>query len=208
MPRLALLLAALAVPALAQPRPELLGTWELVSSENIPVEDALVFARVTITEDRIASIYVFLDPDDGELKSQVEHGRYRVSDGQLVVREGDGVTVLDARREVGFLTLHDLETDVMLVLREGAPGSERDPDLVGTWVGTRDAKSFTVQFRDDGTAEVLRGTDRDTGDYVVAGPYVLLGDEPARYSFARGADGRRQLVVEADGERSVLAPAD
>ena len=201
----------LAAPALAQPgalSAQIVGTWELAASENVPFEDALVFARVTITEDRIESLYVFLDPDDGELISQRERGRYRVNDGQLVVRERDGVTVIDASRDVGFLTLRDLETDVVLVLREAAPGSDRDRALVGAWAGTRDGAPFGVRFLPDGTAEVLRGDDRDTGDYVVAGPYVLLGDEPARYSFASDAAGRRQLVVEADGERSVLAWAD
>ena len=206
-----LVLLFLAVPAFAQPRaalPEIVGVWELAASENIPVEDALVFARVTITEDRIASVYVFLDPDDGELSGQFERGRYRVSDGQLVVREANGVTVLDVQREVGFLTIRDLETDVVLVLREASPGSDRDADLVGAWAGTRAGRPFAVRFFEDGTAEVGRGDDRDRGDYVVAGPYVLLGDEPARYSFAMGPDGRRHLVVEADGERSVLARAD
>lgn len=211
MPRplfLLALLAALVRPAPAQPRPEILGTWELVASQNIPVDDALVFARVTITADRIASLYVFLDPDDGELKSQAERGRYRVNDGQMIVHDRAGVTVIDATRDVSFLTLHDLETDVVLILREAAPGSDRDADLVGAWIGTRGGEPFRVRFADDGTAEVIRGGDRDTGDYHVAGPYVLLGDEPARYSFTRGADGRRHLVVEADNERSVLSPVD
>ncbi len=65
--------------------------------------------------------------------------------------------------------------------------------------------SFGVRFDPDGRAQVREGDDRDDGDYVVAGPYVLLGDDPARYTFARDADGQRQLIVEADGERTVLS---
>ena len=197
-----------AAAASAQPAPDVVGTWELTASENVPYEDALVFARLTITPDRIRTVYVFLDPDDGELSARSENARYVVSAGQLVAREDGRVTVLDVVREGTVLRVHDLETDVVLTLREADPALALDPDLVGTWAGTRDGEFFAVRFEPDGRAEVTEGDDTDDGRYLVAGPYLVLGDDPARYTFARDADGRRQLVVEADGERTVLARSE
>ena len=72
--RLALLAVALAAGASAQaPMPEIVGTWELVGSENVPVDDALVFARMTITEDRIQTRSVFLVTGDGQLVEYITH---------------------------------------------------------------------------------------------------------------------------------------
>lgn len=205
--RLAPLLAVLwAVPALAQ-APDVVGTWELVAAENVPYDDELVFARLTFTADRLDAVYVFLDPDDAELSGRFEQARVIPSAGQLVVRDGVRVTVFDVVREATLLTVRDIETGVVLVLRSADPAGALDPDLVGAWSGTRNGRPFAVRFGADGRAEVREGDDRDEGDYVVAGPYVLLGDDPARYTFARDAAGERVLVVEADGEETVLVPA-
>ncbi len=195
-------------PPLEPVAPDVVGTWELVAAENVPVEDELVFARLAFTADRFDAVYVFLDPDDAELSGRFERGRYLSSAGQLVVREGRDVTVFDVERDATLLTVRDVETGVVLLLRAADPGLARDPDLVGEWAGARAGEPFGVRFDPDGRAEVREGDHRDMGDYVVAGPYVLLGDDPARYTFARGADGRRQLVVEADGERTVLSQVE
>ena len=191
-------------PPVDPPAPDVVGTWELVAAEAVPFEDELVFARMTFTGDRMEAVYVFLDPDDAELIGKFEDGRYVVSAGQLVVRQRGDVTVLDVTRDRTLLTVHDLETGVVLLLREADPALALDPDLVGAWAGTRGGRPFGVTFGPDGRAEVREGDGRDDGAYVVAGPYVLLGDAPARYTFARDAAGRRQLVVEAGGERTVL----
>lgn len=207
---LALLTAStfrLATAASAQPAPDVVGTWELVSSENVPAEDALVFARLAFTGDAMEAVYVYLDPDDAELSGRFEEGRYLVSDGDLVVRNDGRVTVLEVARDGTFLSVRDVETGAVLVLRETDPGRALDPDLFGAWAGVRRGAPFSVRFRPDGSAEVREAGDVETGPYVVAGPYVLLGDDPARYTFARSSDGRRQLVVEADGERTVLSRA-
>ncbi len=182
----------------------MVGVWELVAARDVPADDALVFARLAISASDVEALYVYLDPDDGELSGRFDDGRYVVSNGQLVIRDGRSTTVWDAVRDGNFLTVRDLETGVTLLLREADPASVRDPALLGAWEGIRDGTSFAVEFRPDGTAVVRRGNDVDTGDYTVAGAYVLLGDEPARYTFRRGTDGARQLVVEADREASVL----
>lgn len=203
-----LALALLAAPASGQPAPDVVGTWELVSSRDVPVDDALVFARLTFTGDRLDAVYVFLDPDDGELSGRFERARYIVSAGQLVVRENNQTTVLAVERDGTLLQVHDLETGTILLLREASASDALDPDLVGTWAGVRGGERFAVRFGPDGEADVREGDDLDAGRYVVAGPYVLLGDDPARYTFERGPDGQRRLVVEADGERSILDRAD
>lgn len=202
----ALVLVLLAVPALAQ-TPDVTGTWELVVAENLPHDDNLVFARMTFTEDRLDAVFVFLDPDDAELSGRFERARVFASAGQLVVRDGSQVTVFDVVREETLLTIRDIETGVVLLMRAADPAGALDPDLIGAWSGTRDGQPFAVRFRADGRAEVQEGDDRDEGAYVVAGPYVLLGDDPARYTFARDASGQRLLIVEADGEESILVPA-
>ena len=210
---LPLVLALLAASASGQtrpapapvPAPDVVGTWELVASQNVPYDDDLVFARLTFTADRVDAVYVFLDPDDAELIGRFDRGRYLVSAGQLVVRENNEVTVLDVVRDRTLLSVTDLETGVTLLLREADPAGAVDPQLVGGWEGLRRGEPFSVRFGADGRADVRQGDDLDTGDYVVAGPYVLLGDDPARYTFARDTDGRRQLVVEADGERTLLS---
>lgn len=185
--------------------PDVVGTWELVASENVPYDDDLVFARLTFTPDELDAVYVFLDPDDAELIGRYQSGRYRPSAGQLVLRNANGVTVLEVERDRTLLTVADLETGIVLLLRKADPANAMDRDLVGGWEGVRRGEPFAVRFAPDGRAEIRRGDDLDDGDYVVAGPYVLLGDDPARYTFVRDADGRRQLVVEADGERSILS---
>ncbi|WP_143537255.1 hypothetical protein [Rubrivirga sp. SAORIC476] len=195
----------LAPAAAAQDAPDVVGTWELVDAENVPYDDLLVFARLTFTPDRLDAVYVFLDPDDGELSGRFEDARVQASAGQLVVRDGAEVTVLDVTRDATLLRVLDLETGIVLNLRAADPEGALDPDLVGGWSGTRFGRPFGVRFGADGRAEVREGDDRDEGTYVVAGPYVLLGDDPARYTFRRDASGQRQLVVEADGEESVLS---
>ena len=183
----------------------MVGTWELVAAENVPYDDNLVFARLTFTADELAAVYVFLDPDDAELIGRFQGGRYIASAGQLVLRDRGDVSVLDVARDRTLLTVADLETGIVLLLREASPANARDPELLGAWEGTREGEPFGVRFGPDGRAEIRRGDDRDDGDYVVAGPYVLLGDDPARYTFVRDDAGRRQLVVEADGERTILS---
>ena len=184
------------------------GTWELEAVEASPVRDALVFARLAITEDRIRGLYVFLDPDDGELKATRTRARYFVSDGQLIVRENGGVTVWDVVQIATGLRIQDLETGTVLRMRRADPGSAIDPALVGTWTGTRDGRPFALRLDGDGAAERIDDGDRDSGEWAAAGAYLVLGDDPARYTFVRGADDRLQLVVEADGERTVLQRAD
>lgn len=194
------------LPPPAEPEaPDVVGTWELVAAENVPYDDELVFARLTFTPDRLDAVYVFLDPDDAELIGRFQGGRYVASAGQLVLSDRGDVTVLDVARDRTLLTVADLETGVVLLLREADPALAQDPQLFGAWEGTRRGEPFGVRFGPDGRAEIRRGTDTDDGAYVVAGPYVLLGDDPARYTFARDAAGRRQLVVEADGERTILS---
>ncbi|MGB3543356.1 hypothetical protein [Rubrivirga sp.] len=200
-------LLAVAVPVWAQPALEgadVAGTWELTGSANVPIEDALVFARLTITDDEIDAVYVFLDPDDGELSGRFERGRYVVSDGQLVVRENNQTSILEAERDGTFLEVRNPRSGSVLSFREVDPRLVLDPGLFGSWSGVRDGEPFAVRFRPDSRAEVREGDDLDEGDYLVAGPYLLLGDDPARYTFARSEDNVLRLVVEADGERTVL----
>ena len=203
--RLALLVL---VASAASAQPGLLGTWELEGVEASPVEDELVFARLTVSDDRIDGLYVFLDPDDGELSGRRTRARYLVSDGQLIVRENNGVTVWDVIQIATGLRIHDLETGTILRFRRADPLFAIDPSLVGSWSGTREGKPFALRLDADGTAERTDDGDRDTGEWAAAGAYLILGDDPARYTFVRDAADRLQLVVEADGERTVLTRTD
>ena len=205
------LLAAVAASAAAQTAPvepvpvapDVEGTWDLESAENVPLDDQLVFARLTFTGDEVRTLIVAL-ADDGDLSGERTRARYRVSDGQLIVREQSGVTVWAVARDQDRLAVRDLETGVVLRLRRAVPGVGIDPGLVGAWAGTRDGQPFAIRFRPDGVAEVQTGDDADEGEWTAAGAYLVLGEDPARYGLRRGADGRRQLVVEAGGERTVL----
>lgn len=203
--RLALFLAV-AGSAAAQTGP--VGTWELEGVEASPVEDELVFARLTVSDDRIWGLYVFLDPDDGELSGRRTRARYLVSDGQLVIRENNGVTVWGVVQIATGLRIHDLETGTILRFRRTDPSSAIDPALVGSWSGTRDGRPFALRLDADGTAERTDDGDRDTGEWAATGAYLILDDDPARYTFVRDAQDRLQLVVEADGERTILSRAD
>ena len=205
--RLAVLVLAIAAASGARAQ-DVAGVWELEAVEASPVDDALVFARLTITADQIRGLYVFLDADDGELSGRRTRARYLTSDGQLVVRENNGVTVWDVDATATGLRVHDLETGTILRMRRADHGSAVDPLLVGTWTGTRDGQPFALRLDADGTAERRLGDDRDRGTWAAAGAYLVLGDDPARYGFRRDADGRLQLVVEADGERTVLQSGD
>lgn len=200
---LAFAAAILAVPASGQ---DVVGTWEMTSAENVPYEDDLVFARMTFTGDEIRSTFVFLDPDDGELIGRLHEDRYFVSDGQLIVRDAGSTTVLDVARDRDELTVRDVETGVLFRLRAVDPITAMDPDVLGAWRGTRDGRDLTLRFRPDGVVEVQEGDaeEPDTARYTVAGPYLLLGDDPARYTFLRDEDGTRRLVVEADREPTVF----
>lgn len=202
--RLALLVLATAAASGAQPGDALEGIWELEAVEASPVDDALVFARLAISDTQILGLYVFLDPDDGELNGRRTRARYRTSNGQLIVRENNGVTVWDVVQIATGLRVHDLETGTILRLRRADPGSAIDPSLVGTWTGTRDGRPFSLSLAADGTAERRVGDDRDEGTWAAAGAYLVLDDDPARYTFTRDADDQLQLVVEADGERTVF----
>ena len=202
-----LVLLAFAVGA-AHAQPDVAGVWELEAAEATPVEDALVFARLNVTEDRIRGLYIFLDPDDGELTLRRTRARYRTSDGQLIVRENNGVTVWDVDRSPTGLRIHDLESGTVLRMRLAEASHAIDPLLIGRWDGTRGGRPISITFRADGTAEQTRDGDHDAGDWAAAGAYLVLGDDPARYTVSRTADDRRQLVVEADGEQSVLIRAE
>ena len=197
-------LTAFAAPASGQ---DVLGTWEMTTAENVPYEDDLVFARMTFTRDEIRSTFVFLDPDDGELIGRLHTDGYIVSDGDLIVRDAGSTTVLAVARVRDELTVRDVETGVLFRLRAVDPLTASDPDVLGAWEGVRDGQPLRLRFRPDGVVEVLEGDDEepDTEAYTVAGPYLLLGDDPARYSFARGEDGVRRLIVEADREQTTFS---
>ena len=207
---LALLLTAstlrFAASASAQPAPDVLGTWELVEAVGNPYEDSLVFARVTFTESEVRTVFVFLDPDDGELIGQVESARYVVSAGQLVVRDAGDTTVLDVRRDGDRLDVHDLETGVLLRLHTADPAGSLDPALVGAWRGRRDGQPLVLRFGPDGAASVQEGDGGpDDEAYVVAGPYLLLGDAPFRYAVE---DGGGRLVFTSDRGVEEFLPLD
>ena len=220
-------LAGLAASASAQPAPvgaapsapDVVGTWDLESAEDVPLDDVLVFARLTFTGDEVRTLLVTVD-GDGALSGERTRARYHVSDGQLIVRKLGSVTVWDVARDVSSsrpsgadrLAVHDLETGVVLRLRPVPPDAGLDSELVGTWSGIRDGRPFTLRLRPDGMAEVQTGGDHDAsasrftgrGEWTAAGAYLVLGEDPAHYGFQRDADGRRQLVVDAGGERTVL----
>lgn len=197
-PLLCLLLALpLAAPASGQ---DVVGTWELVAAEDVPYEDSLIFARMTFTGDVLRSTYVFLDPDDGELIGRLHEDRYLVSDGQLIVRGTGSTTVLDVDRVGDRLAVLDLQTGVRLQLRVADPALDRDPALLGRWRSAQGGR--VLQFHADGAVEVRDdGGDPDRLTYVVAGPYLLLGDRPYRYTRASDGDKPR-LFLESDGERT------
>ena len=203
MLRLLALAGLLAASAAAQvTEADLVGTWELTAVENLPFEDDLVFARMTFADGDLARTFVLLDPDDGELIGQVEADRYLVSDGQVIVRGGRDVTVWDVVRTPGGLVVGDLETGVVFRLRAADPAGALDPDLLGAWrfaAGEGGAAGLGLQFFADGTVEVQDGDDRDRVGYVVAGPYLLIGDEPSRYTFTREGGGARRLVLSGEG---------
>ena len=199
--RLALLAVLLSGAASAQP--SVVGTWEMESAETPPGDETLVFARLTITDREIETLAVALDGDGG-LSGDRTTSRYLVSDGQLVVRRLASVTVWDVAGDRDRLAVRDLETGAVLRLRRADPSAAVDPALVGAWLGERGGRPFALRLRPDGTADVGDPAGPDSGRWAAAGAYLVLGDDPARYTFARDADGARQLVVEADGERTVL----
>ena len=197
------LAALLAGPALAQ---DVEGTWELTAAENLPYEDSLVFARLAFADGDLRRTFVFLDPDDGELIGLIEDARYLRSNGQLVVRDGRDVTVLDVSRDGDRMTVRDLETGVVLRLQAADPEGALDPALLGAWRAAPDGRGggLALRFFPDGAVDVAVGDDQDRERYVAAGPYLLVGDEPVRYGFARDGAGRRQLWLEGEGGRTVL----
>lgn len=179
---------------------DVIGTWELTAAENVPYEDSLVFARMTFTDDRIRSTFVFLDPDDGELIGRLNEDRYIVSDGQLIVRSTGSTTVLDVDREGDRLAVLDLQTGVQFQLTAADPTLDRDPALLGRWRSAHGDR--VLQFHSDGTVDVQDGDgEPDARSYVVAGPYVILDDEPFRYTLTHSGDGPR-LFLEAHRERT------
>lgn len=179
---------------------DVIGTWELTAAENVPSEDSLVFARMTFTDDRIRSTFVFLDPDDGELIGRLNEDRYIVSAGQLIVRSTGSTTVLDVDREGDRLAVLDLQTGVQFQLTAADPALDRDPALLGRWRSAHGDRA--LQFHSDGAVDVQDGDgEPDARSYVVAGPYLLLDDEPFRYTLTHRGDGPR-LFLEADRERT------
>lgn len=196
----------LAASASAQPALDVVGVWEMVDAEGVPYEDALVFARLTFTADALRTTSVFLDPDDGELIGQVEEARYVVSDGQLVVRDGAGTTVLAVEREGDRLSVLDLETGVLLRLAAADPAAGSDPALVGAWRAERDGRVAVLRFTPGGAVAVQEGGEApDDETYTVAGPYLLIGDEPVRYAVE---DGGRRLVLRSDSGTTEYSPFD
>ena len=196
------LLALLAVPLAASSASQgIEGTWELTASENVPYESELVFGRMTFTADELRSVFVFLDPDDAELEGRFERGRYVVSDDQLVVRDGEGTTVLDVARDGTELTVRDVMNGIVFRLREADPALALDPALVGAWRGQYGTEETTLTFSSAGEVEQVEADgDATTDPYVVAGPYLLIGRAAFRYSFDRDGDARR-LFLENLGER-------
>ena len=193
-------------------RPTSWGTWDLESAENVPLDDVLVFARLTFTGDEVRSLLVTID-GDGALHGDRTRARYRVSNGQLIVRKLGSVTVWDVARDADRLAVHDLETDVVLRMREVPPDAGLDPEL-GRHL---DWNAWRPPFhppprpgrggRGPGRRRPRRGrapVHRGGASGPPPGAYLVLGEDPAHYGFQRDADGRRQLVVDGGGERTVL----
>lgn len=167
------------------------GTWELISADDTPGDDAPVFVRMTFTGRSLKTVTVFLDPDDGELSARVTEDAYITSNGQLIVRATGSTTVLDVSRDtddVGadVLVVHDLRVGTRLRLRPADPAGGLDPDLVGAWAGQDRSNTWTFRFEPDGRAFVRRsGQDRDHEEpYTVAGPYLLVDQDAYRFTFA------------------------
>ena len=202
---LALVLTASAAAGQVPAGPDIEGTWELTASENVPYESELVFGRMTFTVDEVRSVFVFLDPDDAELDGRVHRDRYIVSDGQLVVRDLQSTTVLDVERDGAELTVRDVQTGVVFRMRAADPALALDPDLVGAWEGVLGTEEATLTFSPDGDVEVAEADgDRETKAYVVAGPYLLIGDDAFRYSFGRGDQGKRLILGSGPERRDFL----
>ena len=176
------------------------GTWELTAAENLPYEEDLVFARLTFDRGDLYRTFVLLDPDDSELIGQIAEDRYLVSDGQLIVRNGRDVTVWDVTRDAAELTVHDLETDVVLRLRVADAAGALDPALFGEW--RAEGGVGRLRFYPDGTVEV----DGEREDYVVAGAYLLFGDEPVRYTVGGAVDGAPRLVLSGEEGDATFFP--
>ena len=199
--RLALL--AVLVSGAAAAQPDVVGTWELEAAETLPDDGTLVFVRLTVTDQEIETLTVTLWPN-GDLTGDRVTSRYLASDGQLVVRRLASVALWDVARDRDRLVIRDAEAGLVLRLRRADPAAAVDPALVGSWVGERGGRPFALRLQPDGTAEVGDPQRPDAGRWAAAGAYLVLGDDPARYTLARGADGARQLVVEADGERTTF----
>ena len=202
----ALTSAALAAAASSQDlAAEVEGTWELTAAENVPYESELVFGRMTFDGGVLRSVFVFLDPDDAELEGRIHRDRYRVSDGQLLVRDAQSTTVLDVVREGTELTVRDLQSAVAFRMRESNPDLAFDPDLVGAWHGQFGKEMTTLTFSPNGEVVLLEADgDEDTDAYVVAGPYLLIDEAAFRYSFTRDGDDRH-LVLENLGDRRTFS---
>lgn len=195
------LFSLLALPTSAQDILGVIGTWEMVSADDVPNDDLLVFSRMTFTGDRLHTTAVYLDADDGELTARNTDDRYIESAGQLIVQAPGSATVLDVGRTPEGLTVRDVMTGVTLRMRASDLAAALDPALVGSWAGDSADHAWTFRFEPDGRSFVRRsGQSRDHVEpYTVAGAYLLI-DEDA-YHFTVSGD---RLTLDRENETITL----
>lgn len=179
------------------------GRWALDRAENLPPGEELVFMRLVFEVGRVATTSVYLDPDDGDLRGRRRLDRYRVSDGQLIIRDGYDISVVDVTAEDNRLLLRDVQTRVVLHLRREDPLLLIDPTLVGTWSVAPPAhrEAITIAFQPDGRAVGTSGDGAFDVEYEGAGAYVLVDN---RDTFRYTVLGDR-LVMERGDELIELA---
>lgn len=173
------------------------GRWALDRAENLPPGEELVFMRLVFDDGRVATTSVYLDPDDGDLRGRRRLDRYRVSDGQLIIRDGYDISVVDVTPEANRLMLRDVQTRVVLYLRREEPLLLVDPTLVGTWSVAPPAhrEAITIAFQSDGRAVGTSGGDEFDVEYEGAGAYVLIDN---RDTFRYTVLGDRLLLERGD----------
>ncbi len=186
------------------------GIWELAAvSELPPASEDLVFARLRFEGDRMTVTTVYRDPDDGDLAGRTRRDRFRVADGQLVVRDGLRTRLYDVApddRDASRMTVRDVLDRITMQVRRVEGDVERDASLYGTWQAAPPAhrEVLTLAFRPDGRVTGFSGDDALDADYLVAGAYVILDN---RDTFRYTVSGTH-LVLERGGEMILLTRAD